>query len=198
MIECRDRNLQFNLFFQSQLETTPLIWITLKSFVLINNFIQRDEKWFHLSSKKSNVYFNSNETAPNRTTNRKNYSKEMFYVESHNMNTIIPKSRVLMINGIWPFVKFVLAQCNFWNGRAQTLEMRLLAVAKDAYSKYFTENVLIKIKEPFPRTSKGRVFIQQESARLHISMNYMELVQKEPKFWMEYAMNLSTSKLLGL
>lgn len=75
-------------------------------------------------------------------------------------------------------MKFVPTQRNFQNRPAKTFKIEPLTVTKNVYWKFSIEKDLANIRAKFPMVSKKNVFIYQDIARSHVSVNGLEGAQK--------------------
>lgn len=82
--------------------------------------------------------------------------------------------------GIFPFVTKELAKRTSTKWVAGTMETKeITSVNRDVIRSFLIENVLLTIKEKWPRDDLDtKIFIQQDNARTHINHDNQEFIQE--------------------
>ena len=80
--------------------------------------------------------------------------------------------------GIFPLTTLEPAKRSSGNRVARTLETKLiLSITKDVTRSWLIEKVLPTIRAKWPQGHEGPIYIQQDNARPHISVNDSEFLE---------------------
>jgi len=154
-------------------------------FNSMHNIIHIDEKWFYLTKKSENYYLLSDEDEPHRTCKSKNFiGKVMFLVAQARPRFDAQGNEIFDGKiGVFPFVTKEPAKRTSANRVAGTMETKAMSsVNRDVIRSFFIEKVLPAIKEKWPREDLGStIFIQQDNARTHISLDDPEFLREATK-----------------
>jgi hypothetical protein len=154
-------------------------------FKSMHNIIHIDEKWFYLTKKSENYYLLPDEDEPHRTCKSKNFiAKVMFLVAQARPRFDAQGNEIFDGKiGIFPFVTKEPAKRTSANRVAGTMETKAMtSVNRDVIRSFFIEKVLPAIKAKWPREDLGStIFIQQDNARTHISLDDPEFLQEATK-----------------
>nr|XP_043615805.1 uncharacterized protein LOC122587706 [Erigeron canadensis] len=112
------------------------------------NVVHIDEKWFYMSKPSKLYYLVPGEDEPLRTC-------------------------------IFPFTKLEPAKRSSKNRVAGTLETKpILSVTKEVTRSWLIDKVLPAIRNKWPQGHSGPIFIQQDNAKPHISIDDEQFIQE--------------------
>nr|GME01584.1 Transposase, Tc1-like protein [Ipomoea batatas]GME17943.1 Transposase, Tc1-like protein [Ipomoea batatas]GME18569.1 Transposase, Tc1-like protein [Ipomoea batatas] len=155
------------------------------SFIDMYDRVHIDEKWFFLSKSSQKYYLLPDEDEPYRTCKSKKFiAKVMFLCAVARPR--FDSGRNEMFDGkigIFPFIYKEAAKRRSKNREAGTLVTKPIeSVNKEVTRKWLIDYVLPAIRAKWPLSSSKSIFIQQDNARPHISVNdaeFLEAAQKD-------------------
>nr|GMC68321.1 Transposase, Tc1-like protein [Ipomoea batatas] len=155
------------------------------SFIDMYDHVHIDEKWFFLSKSSQKYYLLPDEDEPYRTCKSKKFiAKVMFLCAVARPR--FDSGRNEMFDGkigIFPFIYKEAAKRRSKNREAGTLVTKPIeSVNKEVTRKWLIDYVLPAIRAKWPLSSSKSIFIQQDNARPHISVNdakFLEAAQKD-------------------
>lgn len=145
------------------------------------NIVHVDEKWFNLTEVSGRYYIELDEPEPHRQVKSKRFITKVMFLAAvarprfdHHHNQWFDGKI-----GIWPFIKNEPAKRNSKNRCRGTSVTTTVAVGKIEYRKMLMDKVLPAIRSKWPgnRIDKSQpIFIQQDNAKPHISINDHDFV----------------------
>ncbi|XP_031112047.1 uncharacterized protein LOC116016020 [Ipomoea triloba] len=154
------------------------------SFIDMYDRIHIDEKWFFLSRTSQKYYLLPEEDEPYRTCKSKKFiTKVMFLCAVARPRFDLERNEMFDGKiGMFPFVYKEPAKRRSKNREAGTLETKPIeSVNKEVTRKWLIDYVLPAIRAKCPPSSSKTIYIQQDNARPHISMNDVEFLEAAKK-----------------
>ena len=154
-----------------------------QEFNAMYNYIHIDEKWFYLTKEKQNFYLLPDEKQPNRAVHSKCFIPKVMFLcavarprhDAHRNSFFDGKI------GFWPFVETVMAKRKSKNRPAGTPEVKPVSVTTEVYKTLLVDKVFPAIREKFPVAQRGKIIIQQDNAKPHVSVNDPSIVEAGSK-----------------
>lgn len=146
----------------------------------MSNVVHIDEKWFYMSKQSKRYYLVPGEDGPLRTCkSKKIITKVMFLAAVARPRFDALGNEVFSGKiGIFPLTTLEPAKRSSKNRVRGTLETKpILSVTKDVTRSWLIEKVLPAIRAKWPQGHEGPIYIQQDNARPHISVNDIEFLE---------------------
>nr|GLL29754.1 uncharacterized protein LOC109190808 isoform X1 [Ipomoea trifida] len=153
-------------------------------FVYMFDRVHIDEKWFYLSKTSQKYYLLPEEEEPYRTCKSKKFiTKVMFLCAVARPRFDLERNEMFDGKiGMFPFVYKEAAKRRSKNREAGTLETKPIeSVNKEVTRKWLIDYVLLAIRAKWPPSSSKTIYIQQDNARPHISVNDFEFLEAAQK-----------------
>nr|GMD88115.1 Transposase, Tc1-like protein [Ipomoea batatas] len=153
-------------------------------FIDMYDRVHIDEKWFFLSRTSQKYYLLPEEDEPYRTCKSKKFiTKVMFLCAVARPRFDLERNEMFDGKiGMFPFVYKEPAKRRSKNREAGTLETKPIeSVNKEVTRKWLIDYVLPAIRAKWPLSSSKTIYIQQDNARPHISMNDAEFLEAAKK-----------------
>lgn len=153
-------------------------------FIVMEDIIHIDEKWFYLTKKSENYYLLVDEEEPQRTCKSKNFVLKVMFLAAVARPRFDGQGNVTFSGkiGIYPFVTKEPAKRSSVNRVAGTLETKVMtSVGRDVIRSFLNEKVLPDIRAKWPDENSRIIRIQQDNARTHVDPNDLEFQQAASK-----------------
>ncbi|XP_022013709.1 uncharacterized protein LOC110913170 [Helianthus annuus] len=151
------------------------------SFYDMFNVVHIDEKWFYMSKPSKSYYLVPGEDEPLRKCKSKKFITKVMFLAAvarprfDTLGNEIFSGKI----GIFPFTKLEPAKRSSKNRVAGTMETKpILSVTKEVTRSWLIDKVLPAIRDKWPQGHTGPIFIQQDNAKPHISIDDEQFVQE--------------------
>ena len=152
----------------------------IRTFGDMFNVVHIDEKWFYMTRESKRCYLVPGEIETLRTCKSKKFITKIMFLAAvarpryDDFGNEVFSGKI----GIFPLTTLEPAKRSSKNRVAGTLETKpILSVTKDVTRLWLIEKVLPAIREKWPTSHSGPIFIQQDNAKPHIAVNDSEFVE---------------------
>ncbi|XP_056683210.1 uncharacterized protein [Spinacia oleracea] len=150
---------------------------TPPKFSAMYNVIHIDEKWFYMSQKSQKFYLFPWEDEPYRACQNKNYIPKMMFMGCVARPILGTNGEILWDGkiGMFPFTYTVEAQRSSKNRDRGTPETKaIVSITREVIRAKLIEEVLPAIMAKWPANACKEIWIQQDNAKPHISVDDAE------------------------
>ncbi|KAF0707190.1 hypothetical protein AaE_013731 [Aphanomyces astaci] len=132
-----------------------------------------DEKWFYVTKQNRRYYLWSDEAVPTRKCRSKKHITKVMFL------TAVARPRYDARNkrmwdgriGMWPFVKTRPALRSSKNRKRGDDVTEPFTVTRDVYRSFLIDKVIPAVRSKWPSSKKNQIWIQQDNAKPHVSVN---------------------------
>ncbi|XP_071687835.1 uncharacterized protein [Rutidosis leptorrhynchoides] len=159
---------------------TPSLSSSSHVFRDMFNVVHIDEKWFYLSRSSKRYYLVPGENEPLRACKSKKFITKVIFLAAVARPRYDTSGNEVFSGkiGIFPLTPLEPAKRSSKNRVAGTMETKpILSVTKDVTRAWLIEKVLPAIRAKWPQGHSGPIFIQQDNAKPHISVNDSEFLE---------------------
>ncbi|XP_074290123.1 uncharacterized protein LOC141616863 [Silene latifolia] len=154
-------------------------------FDAMYDVVHIDEKHFYLTRVTTRYYLLPNEEKPHRTCQSKRFITKVMFMAAVARPRYDEDGVVLFDGkiGIFPFIYEVEAMRSSKNREKGTLEVKPIeSITKEVVKQCLLEKVIPAIKAKWPLNASGKIWIQQDNAKPHISpkdLDFLEVAKSD-------------------